>query len=60
LQFFKERIMEAKQPSKEAVRAWMKDRREANTPPPAPERIRQELGWDMMREMCPLRQEFAR
>ncbi len=37
------------QPSKEAVRQWMQDRREAHTPPPTPERIRQELGWDLMR-----------
>lgn len=37
------------QPSKEVVRKWMQDRREANTPPPTPERIRQELGWGMMR-----------
>lgn len=32
-------------PSKEAVRAHMERRRTERTPPPAPERIREQLGW---------------
>jgi hypothetical protein len=32
-------------PSKEAVRAHMERRRTEHTPPPAPERIREQLGW---------------
>lgn len=38
------------QPSKQAVRQWMNDRREAHTPPPTPEEIKRELGWDMLRQ----------
>lgn len=32
-------------PSKEAVRQHLERRRTDSAPPPAPERIRQELGW---------------
>lgn len=32
-------------PSKEAVRALMQQRRAEHSPPPAPERIREQLGW---------------
>jgi len=32
-------------PSKEAVRDLMQQRRAEQTPPPAPERIREQLGW---------------
>lgn len=32
-------------PSKEAVRAHLQRRRLEQSPPPAPERIREQLGW---------------
>lgn len=32
-------------PSKESVREHLERRRHSDGPPPAPERIRQELGW---------------
>jgi hypothetical protein len=32
-------------PSKEAVRAHLQRRRTEQSPPPAPERIREQLGW---------------
>ncbi len=35
----------SKQPSKEAIRAWLKDQIGQNQPPPAPHQIRRELGW---------------
>lgn len=33
-------------PCKEAVRAWLRARRQANGPPPDIEQIRRELGWE--------------
>lgn len=36
-------------PSKEAVRRLLQQRREAHTPPPTPERIREELGWRLLK-----------
>lgn len=53
----KERIMA---PSKEQVRQWLSDRRDAKAPPPSPEEVRRQLGWDMMREMDKQRQETSR
>jgi len=38
-----------KQPSKEAVRAWLQARIEARRPPPDPKQIRRELGWELIR-----------
>lgn len=35
-------------PSKEAVRTWLNDRRASPTPPPTPEEIRRQLGWEML------------
>jgi hypothetical protein len=37
-------------PGKEAVRAWMRQRRMAATPPPSMEEIRRALGWDGARK----------
>jgi len=39
--------MEQIKPSKEAVRSWFAQRQAEHSPPPSPERIRQELGWRM-------------
>jgi len=36
------------QPSKQAVRDHLQQRRAAHAPPPAPERIREELGWRLI------------
>lgn len=35
-------------PSHQAVRSWMQQRQVDRTPPPAPEQIRRELGWQMV------------
>lgn len=35
-------------PSKEAVRLWFTQRQAVRTPPPTPEQIRRELGWEML------------
>jgi hypothetical protein len=46
------------QPSKHAVRHWQQQRLAEHKPPPTPERIREELGWGMLkdeREAQPLR-----
>lgn len=48
------------QPSKEAVRVWMKDRREADKPPPEPATIRQELGWNMSSAFDPKNRDCPR
>jgi phosphoribosylaminoimidazole-succinocarboxamide synthase len=36
------------QPSKDAVRNWMQQRRAERSPPPTPERVREELGWRLV------------
>jgi hypothetical protein len=36
-----------KQPSKEEIRAWLKDQIGQNQPPPDPKQIRRELGWHL-------------
>ncbi|MBB3121641.1 hypothetical protein [Pseudoduganella violacea] len=41
---------QAKQPSKEAVRHWMQTRVEERRPPPDPQQIRRELGWELARQ----------
>jgi len=35
-------------PSNEQVRSWMRQRKVERTPPPAPEQIRRELGWQLV------------
>ena len=35
------------QPTKEQVRDWMEDKRRKDEPPPTPEQIRRELGWEL-------------
>lgn len=47
-------------PTKEQVREWMNQRQAEHTPPPTPEQVRRELGWDMERGMDKQRQESAR
>lgn len=34
--------------TKEQVRKWQKENREAKRPPPTPEQTRRELGWDLL------------
>jgi hypothetical protein len=36
------------QPTKEQVRKWLKREVAERRPPPSPEQIRRELGWDLM------------
>jgi hypothetical protein len=38
-----------KQPSKESVRQWLHARIEQRRPPPDPQQIRRELGWELIR-----------
>lgn len=35
------------QPTKEQTRKWLQERSTAKTPPPSPEQIRKELGWEL-------------
>ena len=42
-----------KQPSKEAVRHWLRTQIEARRPPPDPKQIRRELGWELIRAATP-------
>lgn len=35
-------------PKKEQVRSFMAARQQQRTPPPSPERIREELGWNLI------------
>ncbi len=35
------------QPTKEQTRKWLQNRSTAKTPPPTPEQIKRELGWDL-------------
>lgn len=37
-------------PSKEAVRKWMQERQKTPNPPPTPEQIRRELGWNLKQD----------
>lgn len=36
-------------PTKEQVRKWMEQRQVEHKPPPTPEQIRTELGWDLIK-----------
>lgn len=40
---------QSKLPSKESVRQWLHAELEQRRPPPSPEQIRRELGWDLVR-----------
>ncbi|WP_166454790.1 hypothetical protein [Duganella aquatilis] len=40
-------------PSKEAVRRLLQQRRADHTPPPTPERIREQLGWHLLTDNKP-------
>lgn len=42
--------MTATHPSKEAVRAYLADRNKAESPPPSPQQVREQLGWHMIPE----------
>lgn len=37
------------QPSKESVREWLRARWLTRVPPPDPQQIRRELGWELVR-----------
>ncbi|MFC4931480.1 hypothetical protein [Massilia sp. GCM10023247] len=39
-------VEQSGRPCKEAVRAWLRARRQAKGPPPGIEQIRRELGWE--------------
>lgn len=41
-------MAETTHPSKEQVRLFMTRRSVATTPPPSPEEIRRQLGWEML------------
>ena len=38
-----------KQPSKESVRKWLRTELAQRRPPPNPEQIRRELGWELIK-----------
>jgi hypothetical protein len=40
-----------KQPSKESIRQWLQARLVQRRPPPDPQQIRRELGWDLIRPL---------
>lgn len=40
---------QSKQPSKESVRQWLRTQIEERRPPPSPQQIRRELGWDLVK-----------
>lgn len=37
-------------PTKEQIREWLRDEVNANRPPPTPERIREILGWKLVKK----------
>jgi glycosyltransferase A (GT-A) superfamily protein (DUF2064 family) len=41
---------QTRQPSKQAVREWLQARLAVRSPPPDPQQIRRELGWEMVRQ----------
>lgn len=47
-------------PTKEQVRAWMRQRQVEHAPPPTPQDIRRELGWQLDIAYDPLRRECTR
>lgn len=40
---------QSKQPSKESVRQWLQNQIVERRPPPDPQQIRRELGWELIR-----------
>ena len=42
-------MTQQKQPSKESVRIWLRARLEQRRPPPDPQQIRRELGWELVK-----------
>jgi hypothetical protein len=40
--------MQANHPPKEQVRSYLQKRATVRTPPPSPEQIRRELGWELV------------
>jgi len=42
-------MSQQQQPSKERVRSWLRDRLATRLPPPDPQQIRRELGWELVR-----------
>ena len=40
---------QSKQPSKESVRQWLQNQIVGRRPPPDPQQIRRELGWELIR-----------
>jgi hypothetical protein len=42
-------VDQKKHPTKEAVRQWMRNKIEERRPPPDPQQVRRELGWDMVK-----------
>lgn len=42
-------VEQKKHPTKEAVRQWMRNKIEERRPPPDPQQVRRELGWDMVK-----------
>lgn len=40
---------QSKQPSKESVRQWLQNQITGRRPPPDPQQIRRELGWELIR-----------
>jgi hypothetical protein len=41
-------VDQKKQPTKEAVRLWLQTKLVERRPPPDPQQIRRELGWDLV------------
>lgn len=42
-------VEHVKQPSKEVVRQWLQKKLAERRPPPDPQQIRRELGWDLVK-----------
>jgi hypothetical protein len=42
--------MQTTHPSKQQIRQFMQQRQADRTPPPTPERIREQLGWKMLKD----------
>lgn len=40
--------MKQTKPTPQAVRTWMQQRQMDRTPPPSPEEVRRQLGWEMV------------
>lgn len=41
-------MTQTSKPDRQQVRSWMQQRQAERKPPPAPEQIRRELGWQMV------------